>query len=393
MSGQHSIDPAPYERWKIMIAQKASQQLLAYRLSRRSMLVGLAGFTSVSAMLASCGTESGNPAGATATPTITSTSPTASAQLSTSTPAQSATTIPVSGPIGATLYEYRGHTLGTYAVAWSPDGAFIASGSFDKTVRVWSTLTGETRLVYSGHADQVNSVSWSPDGKLIASSGDGSVQVWDATTGRLILKNANQVYGTAWSPDSTRLAFGNGTSFQIWNVTAGKQLASYNSVITCCSDWSPDGKFIAASGVDDAKKVPTLQIWDIATQRLVFSTDLPNSRRSAVVWSPDSRRLAFAGTTGLVQSWQMPSGQHLVTYSAQGLTAMQKQWLCLDWSHDGKYLAAGGYDGPMQVWNAQTTAITYTSHGNVDVQALAWAPNRPVIASCEDNIVRLWQAA
>jgi WD40 repeat protein len=219
------------------------------------------------------------------------------------------------------------------------------------------------------------------------------VQVWDATTGRLLLKNANQVYGTTWSPDSTRLAFGNGNSFQIWNVATGKQLASYSSIITCCPDWSPDGKFIAAYGTDDAKKVPTLQIWDVATQRVVFTTDLPNSRRSAVVWSPDSSRLAFAGTTGLVQSWGMPSGQHLATYPSQGLTVLQKQWLCLDWSRDGRYLAAGSYDGPIQIWNTQTIAISFTSHTNVDVQSLAWSPNRPVIASCEGNIIRLWQTA
>ena len=159
----------------------------------------------MSALLAACSTAGGNPAGGT-TPTIASTStiPSASSPTSIPAPAQSPTTIPASGPIGTTLYEYRGHALGTFAVAWSPDGTFIASGGSDKTVRVWSTLTGETRLVYSGHTDQVNDISWSPDGKSIASSGDGTVQVWDATTGRLILKNANQIYGTAWSPDSTK---------------------------------------------------------------------------------------------------------------------------------------------------------------------------------------------
>lgn len=376
-----------------MIIHNTSEQSVAYRLSRRSLLVGLAGFTSLSALLTACSSADGNPVGVTATPTIRSASPTSAPLSPTSSPAQSPTTIPASGPIGATLFEYRGHTLSTYAVAWSPDGMAIASGGSDKTVQVWNALTGETRLIYRGHADQVNDVNWSPDGKSIASSGDGSVQVWDAATGRLIFKNANAVYGTAWSPDSTRLAFGNGSSFQIWNVTTGKQLASFHSVTTCCPIWSPNGKFIAAYGVDDAKKVPTLQIWDAATQHMLFSTDLPNSRRSSIVWSPDSSRLAFAGTSGLVETWAMPSGQQQVIFPVSGLSAIQKQWLCMDWSHDGKHLAAGGYQGPMRVWDAQTTAVSYTSPQNADVQALAWAPNRPVIASCENSIIRLWQAA
>ncbi len=87
------------------------------------------------------------------------------------------------------------------------------------------------------------------------------------------------------------------------------------------------------------------------------------------------------------------SGERWKIMIAQNASQHQKQWLCLDWSHDGRYLAAGGYNGHMQVWNAQTTAISYTSHGNVDVQALAWSPNRAVIASCEGSIVKLWQAA
>jgi eukaryotic-like serine/threonine-protein kinase len=67
-----------------------------------------------------------------------------------------------------------------HAVAWSPDGTLIASGSDDHTVQVWDASTGARLLLYQGHTASVAAVAWSPDGKLIASgSADSTVQVWN----------------------------------------------------------------------------------------------------------------------------------------------------------------------------------------------------------------------
>src|SRR5690242_4554123 len=128
-----------------MLVHNTSQQLATYRLSRRSLLVGLAGFTSLSALLAACSSADGNSIGATATPTSSTLSPASSPA-----PAQSPATVPASGSIGTTLFEYHGHSSGAFAVAWSPDGTLIASGGSDKTVQIWSALTGETRMVHRG---------------------------------------------------------------------------------------------------------------------------------------------------------------------------------------------------------------------------------------------------
>ena len=85
---------------------------------------------------------------------------------------------------GGHVFTYHGHTSGVNAVAWSPNGKHIASASFDGTVQVWDATTGRNVYTYTGQDSNavdnlVNAVAWSPDGKLIASGGeDQKVQVW-----------------------------------------------------------------------------------------------------------------------------------------------------------------------------------------------------------------------
>lgn len=364
-----------------MTTQNILQQIENYRLSRRTMLAGLAGMvglTSAGAVLAACSSETNNPG---ASPTVAHATKTP--QVS---PTASSTAV---SPIGTTIYEYRGHTLGVFAVAWSPDGKRIASGSFDKTVQVWDALTGQHVFIYRGHTDQVNSISWSPDGKYIASSGDGTVQVWDPLTGHLIFKRGSQVYGTSWSPDSKQLACGNGDSFQVWEVATGKQVSSFGnaSMPSCCPIWSPDGSSIAAFGVNTIGRVPVLQLWDITTHTIRFTSDFPNRRRSALVWSPDGQRLAYDDDQGMAKSWKAFTELDIVNYPGGSM------WLCLDYSPDGAYLVAGSYDGVLRIWNAQNASVIYTKHVNSDVQAIAWSPNGHFIASPEGSVVRVWQGA
>jgi WD40 repeat protein len=69
-------------------------------------------------------------------------------------------------------------------VAFSPDGKTVASGSEDKTIRVWDVAAGEENAKLEGHSDCVTSVAFSPDGKTVASgSKDKTVRVWDVATG------------------------------------------------------------------------------------------------------------------------------------------------------------------------------------------------------------------
>src|SRR5215471_11449232 len=110
-----------------------------------------------------------------------------------------------SQPPGTAILTYKGHSDYVDAVAWSPNGQFIASGSWDGTVQVWDAYSGAVITTYKGHTDNVSALAWSPDGNFIASgSWDGYVRVWDAFTGSLQTiygGHSDAVSTLAWSPN------------------------------------------------------------------------------------------------------------------------------------------------------------------------------------------------
>lgn len=133
-------------------------------------------------------------------------------------------------PLGTLLYTYRGHSSFVSAVAWSPDGIRIASGSGDfvnrvaqdTIVQVWDAIDGGYVYSYRGHSLPVNAVAWSPDGTRIASgSQDTTVQVWDATTGSNVYTYRGHTDGVgalARSLDGTRIASSGDKTVQVWEA-------------------------------------------------------------------------------------------------------------------------------------------------------------------------------
>src|SRR2546425_231490 len=134
------------------------------------------------------------------------------------------TPTPTPIPLGTLLYTYQGHSGLVAAMAWSPDGRRIASGSFDSTVQVWDAADGAHVFTYRGHSNLVRGVAWSPDGRRIASgSWDNTVQVWDAADGSNAFTyrghSGHAVQSVAWSPDGRRIAAGsNDNTVQVWGA-------------------------------------------------------------------------------------------------------------------------------------------------------------------------------
>lgn len=202
---------------------------------------------------------------------------------------------------------YAGHSKAVYAVTWSPDGRFIASGGNDNIVQVWNATTGDQCIAYKGHSDIVWAISWSPDGTSIASaSNDHTVRIWNALTGQTIhvLRAPSSIaYALSWSPDSKHLVIGaNDHSVQIWDVSSGHKSHTYHehTEAVYCVAWSPDGERIASGGND-----AVLHIWAVVTGKTIFSYHNATVVK-AVSWSPDGSRLAYASyDKDTVDVWQV----------------------------------------------------------------------------------------
>ena len=180
---------------------------------------------------------------------------------------------------------------GAWATAWSPDGTLMATsffGSYGNNVQVWNTATNKLVLKYTGNADVVGSIAWSPDGKyIVSSSWDGSTQVWSASTGHKIADfedNQRQLGQAVWSPDGKTIAYIIGDKVKVVNPFTGKVLMTHTGPndkfgLTDLT-WSPDGKSIASAG-------DHIELWSVATGKTYYTfTKNPFTIR-VLAWSPN----------------------------------------------------------------------------------------------------------
>lgn len=151
------------------------------------------------------------------------------------------------------------------ALAKAPTDRYPTVRTFAEALEAASKIPpiGTRLVIYRGYGDAMSAFAWSPDGKFFASgSASGLVQLWDATTYTLIRTcedhSTTSVTSITWSPDGRRLASGSGNEVQVWEASSGRVLHTYSGhagVVDAVS-WSPDGRLLASGSYDN-----TVQVW------------------------------------------------------------------------------------------------------------------------------------
>jgi WD40 repeat protein len=363
--------------------------------TRRSWRWGVAGGIALLALLALSPfllRKNNEPIAAITKPTPTTPAivpPTASAALSpralVSEPA------PLPGVRGWTITSRTGRGL-VRAVAYHPQGRWVAAAGDDGVVRLLRPEHGRLERALVSHGGSVSSLAWTGDGQLLASGGDDMVALWDPETGKLVRSLPVAARCLAWAPRGRTLAVGRTNhTIELWQADAGKQprvLSGHAATINALA-WSADGKTLT-SGSDDW----SVRNWpDDSTQAAKYLYQHKGPVHT-VAWSPDGQTLASGGADGLVRFWRPEPGPVREPLEAYKLKQPVR---ALAWSPDGKEIATGGMEVEagkhvVKTWNVATGKPRLQWEGNEQVlTSLVWAPNVNVVV-CSDYYVRFWNS-
>lgn len=332
------------------------------------------------------------------------------------------------------LVMQTGHSQKVGAVIFSPDNRWVASASFDSTIKIWEFETGRELRSLAGHIGAIKTLAGSSDGRRLASGGnDKIVKIWDVESGAEVKSFAAEgsVEAIAFSPDGARMASGGADkTITIWNMS-GKglplKLAEHTDTVTALA-FSRDGRFLASGSADN-----TIKIWDLNKNRSLRTLKKHTDKITTLAFSANGENLASGSYDKTVRWWKVSNGRELFNYTEHtnrilvlGLMPDEKivsidsegkvkLWNTLKesksssltsvitteseseaesavFSRDGQFIAIGSGDRKVVLSDTKTGAKLKTLENHtVGKEGVAFSSDRRWLASASfDNTVNLW---
>ncbi|KAF9515244.1 hypothetical protein BS47DRAFT_1391779 [Hydnum rufescens UP504] len=281
-----------------------------------------------------------------------------------------------------TLSTFIGHSGWVTSIAFSPDGLWLVSGSWDNTVCLWDAVLGTHIATLQGHSHGVASLVFSPAGLQIASgSTDESICLWDAMSGAILPSHSLEIPSLAFSPNGSCLASGSWDhTLHMWDAMSNTHISTlegHSHGVTSVV-FSPDSLWLASA---------SLCLWDAISGMHIATLQGHSDWVSSVAFSPDGLQLISGSADHTLCLWDAMLGAHISTLQGHSGSVSSVAFL-----PNGLWLASGSYDTSIFLWDSMLGAHIGTLQGHSYlVSSVAFSPDGLQLTSGSwDYTLCLW---
>jgi WD40 repeat protein len=267
-------------------------------------------------------------------------------------------------------------------VAYSPDGRFIAAGSFSH-MTIWNTETG----LITGEIDFIGaneSVSFTADGQQVITGGMGDIVFYDTSSGQYE-RSINGLYYSSVAHGPYIAAAANQGSLQLLGLESGEVIRTFDSDIFYVQQliFSPDGRYLVAGGNEN-----NLGVWEVETGREIFKGKANALSVDKMAFSPDNQTLVL-GDSDKLEFYEVVNGGFRYV-KTKTITNDMFSAESLAFSPDGKNLAIGDFFGEAVIWNLDDEKVIYklSVEDTDSVRPVAFSPDgtRVAGAGLQDSV-------